>query len=284
MAESQQEAQHFLDYWRVVQSRKEIVIAVSLFVILAGVVLTLSLPKVYMASTRIGVRQDLPDVPFQYSKQQPMVLGAGYDPYFLRTQFEVIQSKPILYEAIRNLRLQEHFGRLYSEDGSPMSLQDAYKNVVHGMKVQQYRDTNLIEIRIYRSTRRSTPEIARQDASRVANEIASVYRDYRMKMSRDEQERGVDALQQAYAIEQKKVEELEGKLETLRQDLHVNVVGAPSPERRQPWTMPSWNAWNSTGSPPARRCSTGRRGWTRSTSSKATNCCTPPRCWSAIRR
>ena len=40
MADSQQEAQHFLDYWRIVQSRKEIVIAVSLFVILAGVVLS----------------------------------------------------------------------------------------------------------------------------------------------------------------------------------------------------------------------------------------------------
>ena len=229
MAETTQEAAHFMDYWRMIKSRKEVVISVFLFVVLAGVVVTLSLPKVYMASTRIAVRQDLPNMtPFKYQQQQQQVMTV-YDMYFLRTQFEIIQSRPILYEVIRNLRLQEEFGKIYSDDGSPMSPAEAYKVLADSMKVQQYRDTNLIEIRIYRSTRRSNRETACRDAARIANEIASVYRDHRMNQNRDETQRSVTAMREAYQAQQKKVEEAEAKVETLRRDLKVSVVTGTEP-------------------------------------------------------
>ena len=53
-----QDSLHFLDYWRVISSRKEIVIAVSLLVVVAGVVATYALPKVYMASAVIKVQEE----------------------------------------------------------------------------------------------------------------------------------------------------------------------------------------------------------------------------------
>jgi capsular exopolysaccharide synthesis family protein len=229
MAESTQDAVHFMDYWRIIKSRIEVVIAVFLFVVTAGIVVTLTLPKVYMASTRIKVRQDTPNVAaFQYQnpQQQAMTL---YDMYFLRTEFEVIQSRPILYEVIRNLRLQEQFGRMYSDDGSPLAMTETYRMLSDSMKVQQYRDTNLIEIRIFRGTRRSDKETARRDAARIANEIASVYRDHRMKQMRDVSERGVDALREAYRMQQKKVEEAENRVEELRKDLKVSVIAGTQP-------------------------------------------------------
>lgn len=227
MAETVQDAVHFMDYWRMIKARKEVVIAVFLFVVVAGIVVTLSLPKVYMASTRIKVRQDMPDVqPFQQAQQKLMTL---YDMYFLKTEFEIIQSRPILYEVIRNLRLQEHFGRIYSDDGSPLNLAETYKMLVDSMKVQQYRDTNLIEIRIQRSSRRTTRETARRDVQRIANEIASVYRDHRMKQNREEAERGVAALRDAYQSQQKKVEDAESRLESLRKELKVNVLMGGQP-------------------------------------------------------
>lgn len=223
MAETTQETAHFMDYWRMIKSRKEVIIAVFLFVVLSGVVITLSLPKVYMASTRIAVRPDNANIqPFQF-KQQPQMMTM-YDMYFLRTQFEIIQSHPILYEVIRNLRLQEQFGKMYSETGSPISQAEAYRILNASMKVQQYRDTNLIELRIYRSTRRSDKETACRDAARIANEIASVYRDYRMKQNRDETARSVVAIKEAYLLQQKKVEEAETRLEELRKNLKVNVL------------------------------------------------------------
>lgn len=213
------QVQHFLDYWQVVRSRKEVVIAVSLFIIVTSILITLSLPKVYLASARIAVRREGPDVPFQ---QQAQISPLGYyDPYFLRTQFEIIQSRPILYEVIRNLGLQQHFGKAYDADGAPLSLQKTYKLLSRSMKVQQYRDTNLIEIQMYRSKPKET---AREDAARIANEIASVYRDQRMAISRGETERGVQALMDAHAKQQKKVEEAEAHLEDIRKTLGITVI------------------------------------------------------------
>ena len=225
MAENPQEAAHFMDYWRMVKSRIEVVIAVFLLVVTAGIVVTLTLPKVYMASTRIKVRQDNPNVtPFYATSQQQQIMSM-YDMYFLRTEFEVIQSRPILYEVIRNLHLQEEFGQLYSDDGMPLNMSETYKRLMDSMKVQQYRDTNLIEVRISRSTWRSSKEVARRDCAKIANEIASVYRDYRMKQTREVSEQGVAALREAYKVQQKKVEEAENKLEETRRDLNITVFG-----------------------------------------------------------
>ncbi|MEI8351439.1 MAG: polysaccharide biosynthesis tyrosine autokinase [bacterium] len=225
MAENPQEVAHFMDYWRMVKSRIEVVIAVFLFVVTAGVVITLTLPKVYMASTRVKVRQDNANVtPFYATPQQQQIMSV-YDMYFLRTEFEVIQSRPILYEVIRNLQLQDQFGRMYSDDGTPLPLSETYRMLTDSMKVQQYRDTNLIEVSIYRSTRRSNKETARRDCARIANEIASVYRDYRMKQAREFSEQGITALKEAYRNQQRKVEEAEKKLEEIRKDLNVNVFG-----------------------------------------------------------
>ena len=209
-----------MDYWRMVKSRKEVVIAVFLFVVLGGIAVTLSLPKKYMASTRIEVRPDAPNISVEHA--QAAQLTTLFDMYFLRTQFEIIQSRPILYEVIKNLRLQEHFGQMYSADGNPVSLQEAYRLLATSMNVQQYRDTNLIEIRIYRSARRNDLETARRDAARIANEVASVYRDSRMKKNRDETERSLVAIKEAYQAQQKKVEEAEARVEKLRNELKVS--------------------------------------------------------------
>lgn len=212
---------HFWDYWQIIRSRKEIVLAVFLFVVITGVAVTLYMPRVYMASTRILVSRETPAV----EGVEKRTFNLGYDPYFLRTQFEIIQSRAIIYDVIRNLGLMEHFGRLYNEDGQPMSLGDAYRIVAGGMKVHQYRDTNLIEIQMYRSTRGIPPDVARGDAARIANEIANVYRDQRMKISRMERERGVAALRDAYDRQRTKVQELEERLEDLRRELNIVAVG-----------------------------------------------------------
>jgi len=38
---------HFLDYWRVIRSRKEIVMAVFFLVVITGTAYTFTLPKIY---------------------------------------------------------------------------------------------------------------------------------------------------------------------------------------------------------------------------------------------
>ncbi len=226
--QSQFSATHFWDYWQVIRSRKEIVIAIFLFIVITGAVVTYYLPKTYVAGTRIAVNRETPSV--EGMKQQGASAALAYDPFFLRTQFEIIQSKPIIYEVIRNLRLQEHFGQLYSDDGASLSPGKVFELVTKSMKVHQYRDTNLIEIQIERSTYRSTAQEARADASRIANEIAAVYRDQRMKINRTEKEKGLLALRSAFQEKQGKVQELEEKLEAMRREMNINVSGGPSTE------------------------------------------------------
>ena len=83
MAEEQDDAKlHFLDYWRVIRSRKEIILAVVLLVTLTGVAYTLALPKTYMAKAQIEVREDMLDDPIFEGRNISI-----YNPFFMKTQY-----------------------------------------------------------------------------------------------------------------------------------------------------------------------------------------------------
>lgn len=202
---------HFLDYWRVIRSRKEIILAVILLVVLTGTAFTLTLPKTYMSDARILVREDSMDVDVFERQFTP-----GYNPYFLRTQYEIIQSRQLLYQVVNNLNLQQVWGEQMHEDGSPLSREDSYLILSRSLEVQQFRDTSLIDIRLYRED----PE----EAARIANEIAAVYRDQRLSAKRQEVRRAIEVLQNELQKQQEKVDQAEQAVEKLRKELGVSVI------------------------------------------------------------
>jgi capsular exopolysaccharide synthesis family protein len=211
MSENQKKetALHFLDYWRVIRSRKEIVLAVLFLVVITGTAYTFTLPKIYAAQSRIQVNNDSVDLdPFN-----PAMNGArGYDPYFLRTQFEIIQSKPILYEVINRLNLQEIWGK----NGEKIQKDLAYKILLSSLDVSQYRDTNLISL----TAKRQDPK----EAARIANELADVYRDIRLDLKYKEMTRAMDALSRELEKQQEKVDLAQQRVEQLRQELDITVL------------------------------------------------------------
>ncbi len=211
MSENQKKetALHFLDYWRVIRSRKEIVLAVLFLVVITGTAYTFTLPKIYAAQSRIQVNNDSVDIdPFN-----PAMNGArGYDPYFLRTQFEIIQSKPILYEVINRLNLQEIWGK----NGEKVPKEMAYKILLSSLDVSQYRDTNLISL----TAKRQDPK----EAARIANELADVYRDIRLDLKYKEMTRAMDALSRELEKQQEKVDLAQQRVEQLRQELDITVL------------------------------------------------------------
>src|ERR1035437_3267324 len=83
---------HFLDYWRIIRIRKTIILAVFLLVVLTATLVTFILPKSYASTARIKIERDISDI--QEMGGQPMF--RGYDPYFIQTEFELIQSEKIL--------------------------------------------------------------------------------------------------------------------------------------------------------------------------------------------
>lgn len=202
---------HFLDYWRVIRSRKEVILAVMLLVVVTGTGVTLMLPKQYAADARILVREDNMDVDV-FERQMPM----GYNPFFLRTQYEIIQSRQILYQVINNLNLQQVWGEKNNEDGSPVSREDAYITLRSSVKVQQYRDTSIIAIVLFREN----PE----EAARIANEVAAVYRDHRLSMKRREVKRAIEVLENEMHKQEEKVARAEDDLERIRKDLGVSMI------------------------------------------------------------
>lgn len=220
MAQSE-ETLHFLDYWRVICSRKEVVIAAFLLVVLAGVVVTVTMPRVYKASTKVAVREETPDLSV-FSNER-----AGYNPLFLRTQFEIIQSRPIIEESIRKLNLDDKLSRAYGYDSLPpeQRFEQTWRILSRSMKVQQYRDTNLIEIQIFLS---EPEEIAHELVADVANEIATAFRDQRMRVSRNQMERALGALFERYEAQQKRVEDAQRKVGEIREKYQIDFVDSGS--------------------------------------------------------
>ncbi len=213
MSENQTEENtlHFLDYWRVIRSRKEIVLAVLFLVVITGTVYTFTLPKIYSSEARIEVNSDRADLdPFGASSQ----MGRSYNPYFLKTQYEIIKSKPILYEVINRLNLQEVWGK----KGQKISKEMAYKILYSSLRVSQSRDTNLIALR---ASRQSPKE-----AMRIANELANVYRDQRLELKHKEMTRALDALRRELGNQQDKVNAAAQRVEDIRQELDISVLAA----------------------------------------------------------
>jgi len=211
-----QDTLHFLDYWRVIRARKEIVMAVSLLVVAAGIVITLSLPKVYMASCIIQVTKEAPDVPVFRDE------AIRYDPLFLRTQFEIIQSGPVIEETVRRLGLHDKLRKawgLFNETEEKVFMRTV-KFLTRKMKVQQYRDTDLIEIRVYLDEPKET---VCEDVARVASTIAEAFRDKSMKRSYDATDRALKALHDSLEMQKERIIEAELRVDEIRQKYEIDM-------------------------------------------------------------
>jgi capsular exopolysaccharide synthesis family protein len=210
-AAQQSNSLHFLDYWRVIRSRKEIVLAVAILVVITGTVYTLMLPNIYASSVRISVREDSPEInPFSFQQQSYAV---PYNPYFLRTQFEIIQSKPIFEAVINRLNLQQQWGK--EDEKVPRDV--ALKILQNSITVVQERDTTLIRIIV----RRDDPD----EAARIANEVAQVYRDSRLEIAGREMRTALDSIDQALKEQQERVAEAEESVQEIREEFGLAVVG-----------------------------------------------------------
>src|SRR6266481_5863116 len=103
---SPQEAKlHFLDYWRIIRIRKTVILAVFLLVVITATLVTFILPESFSSTARIKVERDVSDIP-GISGERSYQLGS-YDPYFIQTEFEVIQSSEVLNKVIGTLNLNE---------------------------------------------------------------------------------------------------------------------------------------------------------------------------------
>ena len=209
-ANQQPSSLHFLDYWRVISSRKELILAVAFLVVLTGTVYTLLLPNIYASSSRILVSEDSPEInPF--AVQQNYM--STYNPYFLRTQFEILTSKPILNEVIYRLNLQSEWGK----NNEILTRDIALKILKNSISVFQQRDTSLIVINV----KRDNPD----EAADIANEIAQVYRESRLALASKSAREAIDKIEESLTEQRQRVANAEENIQKIREDLNIAVVG-----------------------------------------------------------
>ena len=221
VAVPQQETRlHFLDYWRIIRIRKTVILAVFLLVVITATLVTFILPESYASTARIKVDRDVSDIRGMIES----TYNPGYDPYFIQTEFEVIQSELILSNVIQSLNLTVKWGEKYA-GGDRLRVQEAMMLLRQRMDLRPVRNTSLIEIRVYSENS--------NEAADIANAIAETYRDYRLSQRRQLTEGGIQVLVQRYEEQESKVKEAQRRVDTLRKDLEISDVDAsgtsPSP-------------------------------------------------------
>src|ERR1017187_2461673 len=201
---------HFLDYWRIVRIRKTVIISVFLLIAITATVVTFILPESYSSTARIEINPDSTDIPgmtggLAYS-------SAGYDPYFIQTEFEKMQSEKVLGRVIEALDLNNKWGVKYN-GGTPLKTDDTMQLLKQRMSLSPERNTKLIDITVYSEDK--------DDAARLANGIAQAYQDYRLWLRNTTTVNGIAGLLADYQAEEDHIQTIRTNVDRCREELKI---------------------------------------------------------------
>jgi capsular exopolysaccharide synthesis family protein len=143
----------------------------------------------------------------------------GADPYFITTQFKIIESYSILTNVIVKLRLNE---KLAAQNGYPRwTLDETFDYLSKRISVEQTRMTSLIEI----SVRNPDPELAAE----IVNGIADAYRDARLEAWKESRGGGITSLSNRLVELEGNLNQAETNLSKMRSDLNIGDFSDQSP-------------------------------------------------------
>ncbi len=210
---------HFLDYWRIIRIRKTVILAVFLLVVITSALVTFILPESFSSSAKIRVDRDVNDVPGMNER----VAAGGYDPYFIQTEFEVIQSEIILGKVVNDLDLKNVWGQKYAN--GQLKQPEAIALLRGRVSLQPVRNTSLIEIRVYSEDNK--------EAAKLADAIADAYKNHRKEKLEELTRGGIKALQASFDEQESKVRKAQTNVDNLRKELNISdamaVESAPTP-------------------------------------------------------
>jgi capsular exopolysaccharide synthesis family protein len=201
---------HFLDYWRIIRIRKAIIITVFLITAIVATAVTFLLPESYASTARIRIE---PDTISDIRGVGDAMPYAAYDPYFIQTEFEVIQDRVVLGKVIESLNLNELWGKKYF-GGEMLKTPETMEFLKKRMSLMPVRNTKLIGITVYSEDK--------NDAARLANAIAETYRDYRLHLRRQLSLNGIKVLEDRFRSDREQIQAMQTNVDNLRKELGVN--------------------------------------------------------------
>lgn len=204
---------HFLDYWRIIRIRKTVILAVFFLVVLTAVIVTYMMPQRYASTALIKVERDISDI---RGFVDPLY-NPGYDPYFIETEFQVINSEVVLTNVVNELDLMRRWGEKYA-GGEPLKMTEALMLLRSRMDLSPRRNTSIIEIRVISEDP--------QEAADIANAVARSYERYRIEQRKKLSMGGIAVLVDRLEEHQKRIDETQRELDRLRRELQISDVDA----------------------------------------------------------
>jgi uncharacterized protein involved in exopolysaccharide biosynthesis/beta-lactamase regulating signal transducer with metallopeptidase domain len=175
-------------------------IGLGLLLIVVGILIHLGLPR-YRAVSRIKLDS---------ATSVDASTHAPYDPYFLQTEMEVIQSQPVLRKVIDDLGLTKKWSERYKQPGQFRNA-ESLAILRTMLSLHPIRNTSLLEIGVYSPN----PEEARD----IANAVARAYQDYHAEQVLRSKSDNLQALERRFAEHELKINEAQDRVDQLRANL-----------------------------------------------------------------
>ena len=194
---------HILDYWRIIRVRFVTIMLVFLLTAVTTTVVTLFMPKTYMSLSRISIEKDTSDIaPLLGMQSGP----TAFDPYFIQTEFEKIQSQMVLDKVVAKCSLTEEW-----------KLPDdimARKLLKKAIDVRQFRNTSIIELRAY--------DRDKNLAQQIAQSLAEEYQTHRTSAQQKRVQKGIDVLEDELKSYKEEIGDMQANVDKLRVDLGIS--------------------------------------------------------------
>jgi uncharacterized protein involved in exopolysaccharide biosynthesis len=178
-----------------------------------GLSLLLS-PNEYCATTKIRVEPDHDD---------------SFDPYFIQTTFEIIQSDVVLSNVVGSLNLNEELGKKF-DNGKLFATDESINWLRRHLKFSPIRMTKMIAI----SFTSHDPD----ESAKVADAVANAYLEYRRETQEQFAGAGLKAMQDQYEYDEKQILLEQTDLERLRQKFGIQNSSSTN---RTPAQQPYWD-------------------------------------------
>ena len=197
---------HILDYWRIIRVRFVVILLVFLITAVTTTVVTFLLPPTYMSLSRISVEKDTSDIaPLLGMQSGP----TAFDPYFIQTEFEKIQSQKVLDKVVAKCDLAESLVL-----GKSLNESEARKILEKSIDVRQYRNTSIIELRAY--DRKPTK------AQEIAQALASEYQNHRSNLQKDRVKKGIESLKTRMEEINTEITSMQSNVDRFRTELGIS--------------------------------------------------------------
>jgi len=178
-------------------------VVVFLITLIVATAITFILPESYASTARIKVESDAPAADGQ---------SPSYDPYFIQTEFEIIQSELVLNPVINKLKLNVDWGKKYFA-GETLPTSRTLEILRQRLLLMPVKNTKLIAITVY-GDERTQP-------AHIANAIAESYRDYRVNSRAQLAAKGLEVLKDNYLAQELQINEAQAALDELQKKFGI---------------------------------------------------------------